>query len=207
LLFSNSIINSPRKKGLKYTTIDKVCPVLDQYNKLLEVCRQTYVDIVGGSLLYSYARFSFSSTDAMIRYLDCINPAHRDAIQSINLFITASQPSHLLQNRALEVLATIPNLHTLTMDVGVGKSMCYTTRYSQVSLRRGYEMNAHSLHYLEKSRWDILKGLRRFEMTFCGTPRPRVLYGQVYHWHDDFDSVTEKQLDLVERIKGIVRRE
>ena len=47
------------------------------------ICRQTYLEVIGNSLIYRLADFHFKSHMAMSSYLDHINPRHKFSITSV----------------------------------------------------------------------------------------------------------------------------
>ena len=65
------------------------------------VCKQMYVDFVGGGLFYKNKEFYFKSTSSMMNYLWVINPAHKDMIRTIHLVYASCSNNWSLSKKPL----------------------------------------------------------------------------------------------------------
>ncbi|KAE9370058.1 hypothetical protein N431DRAFT_484386 [Stipitochalara longipes BDJ] len=172
----------PRKNGNKF--LSPYWPNADQETTALyQLCRQTYVDVVGSGLLYSAKTFLFRSPTLMLNYLWVINPVHKDAIRSIELWISFRHRNKTLPSKALEFLAGCKGLRHLALRLDVDSSNCQITR-----MPGRYKTFQVSEKLLIKIReWDALrqiKGLLSFELrVFTGdewwTPGAKDRYHQL----------------------------
>lgn len=133
-LFTSTHINNPRKDGKKFResrldTTKSSESAIKVYNTLSSLSRQTYVDVVGGGLLYQHAKFTFSTPDAMKRYLDVINPAHRDVLRNINVDIRLTNDATPLPPSLLPTLSSLLSLTHLKLTFRLGYSVAVTRYY------------------------------------------------------------------------------
>jgi hypothetical protein len=128
LVFSDLTIR-PYKKGKKFRNIvEAQQPLMILYSDLSLVCRQLYIDTVGGALLYRVATFSFDSPQLMKNYLSAINPAHKDSIRTINLRLRSTYASPTLPAWPFKIVAALPNLQSLEIEVLVDRDHCLPGR-------------------------------------------------------------------------------
>jgi hypothetical protein len=136
---------------------------------LYQLCRQTYVDVVGSGLLYSAKTFVFTSPTLMLNYLWVINPVHKDAIRSIVLWISFTHRNKTLPSKAVEFLAGCKGLRHLDLRIDFDRSTCEMTRI------HGSKTFAVSDKLLGKIReWDALrqiKGLLSFDLRIVSDER------------------------------------
>jgi len=125
LVFSDLTIR-PYKKGKKFRNVGEATsqPLMILYSDLSLVCRQLYIDTVGGALLYRVATFSFDSPQLMKNYLSAINPAHKNEIRTINLRVRSTYVSPTLPASPFKTLAALPNLQSLVVEVLVNRDHC-----------------------------------------------------------------------------------
>ncbi|KAF8866622.1 hypothetical protein BDZ45DRAFT_278459 [Acephala macrosclerotiorum] len=107
----------PRKKGKRFWSPGWTGPATDT-ERLYMICRQSYVDVVGSGLIYRLKPFTFPSPSMMLNYLLVIHPVHRDAIRSITFTAKLSRTGQKnIAPLALETLASMPNLQSLTLKL------------------------------------------------------------------------------------------
>jgi hypothetical protein len=144
----------PRKNGNKFYSPNWP-NAAQETTALYQLCRQTYVDVVGSGLLYSAKTFLFGSPTLMLNYLWVINPVHKDAIRSIELWISFHSRNKTLPSKALEFLAECNGLRHLVLGIDVDNSNCDITRI------HGSKTFAVSGKLLAKIRdWDALRQIK-----------------------------------------------
>ena len=147
--------------------------IIQRYTILSQVCRQTYVDIVGGGMLYKVAGFSFNSPTLMYNYLSCINPAHKDSIRSIELRIRPTRSSSAIPRKVFLTLAALPCLHFLELELNCDRYTCHPTTSGWPGWPRWpkkYIVHEKYLAKIEKYKyWTDFKGLRQFNIKFAGS--------------------------------------
>jgi hypothetical protein len=72
---------------------------------LYEICRQIYVDAVGGGLLYKFQKFFFGSQNSMFNYLWVIRPYQKNALHSIEMNFRLIREEVLIQRLCLRLLS------------------------------------------------------------------------------------------------------
>jgi hypothetical protein len=151
----------PRKNGNKFYSPNWP-NAAQETAAIYQLCRQIYVDVVGSGLLYSAQTFLFTSPTLMLNYLWVINPVHKDAIHSIELWISFTHRNKTLPSKALEFLAECKGLRHLALRIDFDTSTCEMTRI------HGRKTFAASSKLLAKIReWDALrqiKGLLSFDL-------------------------------------------
>lgn len=144
--------------------------IIQRYTILSQVCRQTYVDIVGGGMLYKVAGFSFNSPTLMYNYLSCINPAHKASIRSIELRMRLTYNSSAIPRKVFLTLAALPCLHFLELELNCDR---YTYQHTLTSgWQKKYIVQEKYLAKIEKYKyWTNFNGLRQFNIKFASFGR------------------------------------
>lgn len=157
--FSDTI--EPRKNGNKFYSPNWP-NAAQETAALYQLCRQTYVDVVGSGLLYSAKTFLFTSPTLMLNYLWVINPVHKDAIRSIELWISFTHRHKTLPSKAVEFLAGCKGLRHLDLRLDFDRSTCEMTR---IHSQRKFAVSEKMLAKIRD--WDALrqiKGLLSFDL-------------------------------------------
>lgn len=98
---------------------------LRKYNAIIgTLCRQAYVDIVGGGLLYRQAHFDFRSSYSFVNYLSVVNPAHKEAIRSmqVRMDLVDTKKNYFMDSRRIpprliDLLLSCRNFRRLTIRI------------------------------------------------------------------------------------------
>lgn len=165
LSYRNNVIR-PVKKSKKFTSVtwpDAARETAGFY----EVCRQMYVDIVGGALFYKFNKFAFRTPKLMDQYLSVINPCHKDAIKSIQICFPFGPGSQkLLPAKSLKILAGCEGLKHLSIQISI-------------DLTRARPQNGRAVKYGISGAWlkmireckllREIKGLKSFDLIFSIT--------------------------------------
>lgn len=109
---------------------------------------ETYVDTVGGGLIYSISQFHFHSPDTMINYLSCINPTHKALIRSLQLGVSISRSRKNIPKRVFVTLASLALLRDLKITLEYND-------YISKDIFKRIQDNQH---------WEMIKGLKKFEV-------------------------------------------
>jgi hypothetical protein len=145
----------PRKNGKKFYSPNWPNSA-QETAALYQLCRQTYVDVVGSGLLYSAKTFLFTSPTLMLNYLWVINPVHKDAIRSIELWISFTHRNKTLPSKALEFLAECKGLRHLDLRIDFDRSTCEMTR---IYGRKTFAVSGKLLAKIRE--WDALRQIKR----------------------------------------------
>jgi hypothetical protein len=155
---SGSKIIEPRKNGKKFYSPNWPNSAQETAS-LYQLCRQTYVDVVGSGLLYSNKYFIFKSPTLMLNYLWVINPVHKDAIANVELTLSFRNGNKTLPSKAFEFLAECKGLRDLTLYMVVDHSNCDTTQYAASPYVIWYEISGKLLAKIRE--WDALRQIKR----------------------------------------------
>jgi hypothetical protein len=150
------------------------------------ICRQTYVDIGGGGLLYQLGTFHFSSLQTMENYLRVINPAHRACIRSVQLFVTLTYNSAILPTKIFQILSSesLPSLQSLEI-----------TFYVEGWVTVGPPGSTLIEENVRKGNWGSIRGnLKEFDLAFRHT------YGTQAHLRGDWVKELVNEIKL--RVMG-----
>lgn len=167
--------------------------IIPIYNSLTLASRQVYVDVVGGGLLYANTHFAFHSPDSMIRYLECINPAHCAMIRSMSVGMTLNASSHSLPLKMLPLLGAMASLEELKMSFRVSKTVCLQQPPLMWAIPQPWGVSAWSLVRLGDATWGDIKGLKTFSVDF-------VVAGELF----DLDTTHESLRGFEKKVKEIV---
>jgi hypothetical protein len=152
-------IITPHRLGQKF--ISKThAPMISQNRTLSLICRQTYVDVVGGGLLYKFGTFSFSSPQTMDNYLRVINPAHRACIRNVRLLIHFAFKYPILPKKIFQALSTdsLPSLQSLKITLDVNPWSKQGT--SIVISRYVWNIDKEHVERFKKGNWKNWESLR-----------------------------------------------
>lgn len=208
-IFSDFKITNPRQLGSGYTLINNESEMkaIRLYNTLTTASRQLYVDIVGGGWLYMHSIFGFNTPESMRKYLESINPAHRDAISTIHLSIVVSDTSVCIPTTMLPLLGSLPNLNYLMLTFRFSSSACiqelqggygpgpFIGRRSLLS----YYVRTSAVSRLGLATWHDLKGLKRCDVRF--EKNPVLLFGDIFYGND------RSLVKFAAKVKSIMTRE
>jgi hypothetical protein len=152
------IIISPNKNGKKFKSTAQWPNMILNYRSYSLVSRQVYIDIVGGALLYRFAKFSFNSPMLMKNYLSAINPAHKTAIRTVEFRVSSTAKNPSLPSGVFKTLTTLPNLQSLEVSI----SFAYTLCEYPVGARPPYPpmvLKQYALHKIANEKaWMRLRG-------------------------------------------------
>ncbi|EKD17876.1 uncharacterized protein L3040_004415 [Drepanopeziza brunnea f. sp. 'multigermtubi'] len=174
--------------------------VVDLYIYLSMLCRQTYVEIVGGAWLYQIGAFNFNSPTLMYNYINRINPFHASNISAIHLRVRLTRNAPNIPRKIITTLASLqPSLRDLSFEVYVEADLCYELKlpnYQYKFLEHHEFLPKEDICVkLESSKnWELLQNLRSFEMAFCGSYRLLI------------DSHSPRLIAVREEIKKVVTR-
>jgi len=79
-------------------------------NAIITICKQLYLDVVAGGLVYKYKTFFFPGPVLVRQFLWSIRPSHKNAIRSVQLTLTFHG---MLEKRGKESLIAIRGLESL----------------------------------------------------------------------------------------------
>ncbi|KAG4437260.1 hypothetical protein IFR05_007276 [Cadophora sp. M221] len=130
------------------------------------VCRQIYVEVVGGALLYRVSEFYFNSGLLMSNYLSRINPFHLSSITRIALNIRITSSFQTIPKKVTDILATAKNLQDLSIILSLDLTTCQRTRTPLGNMRYDGLKEDLCVKIESSKNWRALKGLRSFKMTF-----------------------------------------
>lgn len=166
----------PQKHGKKFVSTANGL-VLPRYNAISLISRQTYVDIVGGGVMYSVTNFDFNSPTLMANYLSCINPAHKTLIRTISLRIriTKSQPN--IAKKVSSTLAALVSLQHLEIYLSIDKDFCEPAGGDGWYSFRGRNVLPQRLltEIKQNKRWDFIKDLGSFLLSCTMYPPGRII--------------------------------
>ncbi|PVH85618.1 hypothetical protein DL98DRAFT_651014 [Cadophora sp. DSE1049] len=130
------------------------------------VCRQIYVEVVGGAMLYRMGEFYFGSGLLMNNYLTKINPFHVSSITSIHLSIRLHPNSLTIPKRLTQLLAKVHSLKYLTINLYIDEAIC-DNRFLPLPNGTQFVLSEKICAKIESSKnWEFLKGLKSFRMEF-----------------------------------------
>ena len=166
---------TPWRRGRKFYDIDWKNAQKETASLYL-LCRQSYVDVVGGGLLYTFRKFYFASPLTMLNYLWVINPRHKDAVRSIQLEMKISTNTQCLDDapplrcgRPFEMIASCKNLQHFALNLQMWRSQYVIYRSNGVSGRR--ESVSVSEEFLQLvlncTSLRSIRGLKSFHMAFA----------------------------------------
>lgn len=201
-IFTGFTITNPTKCGPKFELAkDAEVTNIKLYNAFVTACRQIYVDVVGGGLLYAISTFAFNTPEALMKYLGCINPAHLALIKSVDVSMTLSESITRLPTDLLAFLGSMSSLEELLLTFRVSKGACALQGQSHmvhhglvVTLPRYWCVSAYVLSRLGAATWGDLQGIKNFEIKF------------VKHGDFDFSATHYGQVAFDEKITDIVTR-
>jgi hypothetical protein len=133
------------------------------------VCRQAYVDIVGGGLIYQLGIFNFGSVRIMENYLRVINPAHRACIRSVRLDISLQRKSPIIPPKTLKTLSpvSLPSLRSLEINLYVDEWGRPNPLAHGVMGRAMLVLNEELVEKFKKANWEGMRGnLKVFDLVF-----------------------------------------
>ncbi|KAF4632121.1 hypothetical protein G7Y89_g6005 [Cudoniella acicularis] len=167
--FGMEYIVIPRKALKKFinvsSTIDNPNTIIP-YNILSIVCRQFYIDVIGGSLLYKWTTFEFTSINLMANYLQRVNPAHRDQIRSVKVSVRASDKNPNLPLALFRTLATLRSLMTLQVNVLVDSGLCEITSFTFNGGQIDQVLRPPIVEKFKSQHWTLLKHLNLQDFIF-----------------------------------------
>ncbi|TAQ86775.1 hypothetical protein B7494_g4896 [Chlorociboria aeruginascens] len=164
----------PRKHttGNKFSTPRGKGAIRDM-NNLARTCRQFYVEIIGGSLLYKSVTFHFTSPKLMMNYFGHINPAHKHALHTVSLYARTARGSFgkgpRLLKKELLALAACQTLRHLTLALYFMISFQMHDGFAVIPTWASEELK-------ESKALKAIKGLRSFTLEFV----PAVRYSSPY---------------------------
>ncbi|TAQ89323.1 hypothetical protein B7494_g2330 [Chlorociboria aeruginascens] len=160
------VVPKKRKDKFKDENPPEVSTTIRDYVSLCQVSRQTYVDIVGGSLLYKHATFHFNTVAVLREYLSVINPEHKKHIQSVSIPLTLRRRTDTFPLPPFQLLGSCEGLQHLTVSIDLIQRFWKRTNGPPAGHHTGYHRNVYE---------DAIDKLGRFR-------RVRVL--EPVYWYD-----------------------
>ncbi|KAH7321670.1 hypothetical protein BKA65DRAFT_86266 [Rhexocercosporidium sp. MPI-PUGE-AT-0058] len=172
LFHSYDLMLSPQKRGKRFVNTNDglrntlFSSPIKTYLAVSLICRQAYVEVVGGALLYRMGDFHFKSGLLMSNYLSRINPFHVSSITRITLTLRLTKSSQTIPKKITDLLATTKTLKHLTITLSIDTALCEKDLLAP-NLWKYHNLKEDLCAKIESAKnWKVLKGLRSFEMKF-----------------------------------------